>query len=41
MPRTGFAEDYLYTHESGRIFGMGLEARRHVGRMQLYSPASL
>ena len=39
MP-AAWTENHLYTHETGQVFGTGLEARRHVGRMPVYAPAT-
>ncbi len=35
----GFTEAHLYTHESGRIFGTGLERPKHRGKLAAYAPA--
>lgn len=35
----GFTQDHVYTHENGQVFGTGLVARKHAGKLPVYAPA--
>ena len=35
----GFTEEHIYTHESGRLCGTGLVAKKHSGKLAVYTPA--